>query len=510
MARKANANANARRQKKLKEEQQRKQKHRQKQKATHASEIRKLFKWLLPANRIFHELKLHGNTTWTPITLVCLALCWAWAEKKYVTDAFDYGSDWCRSLADGTVLSTYQGLMYALERHTETLMKILWQIVHQRMKEIGGEHWETEGWVVIAFDGSRDATPRTKANEAAFCAPNYGKGKTAKFRQKKTKGMRRTNNEKNRPANPRPNVWITLMWHVGMRLPWMWRLGPSNSSERGDVMAMLDEGEFPENTLFCGDAGFVGYELWSAMVCKGHHFLVRVGANVSLLTELADCSLDKGKMIVMSWPQEAIKAGRPPLRLRLVKVRVGKTWMWLLSSVLDQNKLNVKQLRNIYKQRWGIEVEFRGLKQTLDKAELRCRNEVRIRTELHWSLMAMTIAELFALKVQLGDPPAACQLELPSPTVELLSIPQKRSLAEAVRALRWSLNHLHETPSVGQSLPAKLWGARTDSYNRKGSKAARYRPPNPDKKPLGEPKIRLLTAKEKIKLNAFNTTKTTA
>ncbi len=49
--------------------------------------------------------------------------------------------------------------MYALERHTETLMKILWQVVHSRMKKIGSEHWETAGWVVIAFDGSRDANP---------------------------------------------------------------------------------------------------------------------------------------------------------------------------------------------------------------------------------------------------------------------------------------------------------------------------------------------------------------
>ncbi len=51
MARKPNANA--RRKKKLKEEQQRKQRHQKKAKATHASEIRKLFKWLLPDNRIF-------------------------------------------------------------------------------------------------------------------------------------------------------------------------------------------------------------------------------------------------------------------------------------------------------------------------------------------------------------------------------------------------------------------------------------------------------------------------
>ncbi len=138
----------------------------------------------------------------------------------------------------------------------------------------------------------------------------------------------------------------------------------------------------------------------------------------------------------------------------------------------EKNKLSVRQIRNIYKQRWGIEVEFRGLKQTLDKAELRCRNEVRIRTELHWSLMAMTIAELFELKVQLGEPPAACPFEFQTPPVELSTIPQKRSLAETVRALGWSLHHLSETPLVVESLPAKLWRAKTDSYERQGSKPA--------------------------------------
>ena len=34
--------------------------------------------------------------------------------------------------------------------------------------------------------------------------------------------------------------------------------------------------------------------------------------------------------------------------------------------------------------------------------------------------------------------------------------------------------------------------AVTDSYQRKKPKRARYRRPNPDKKPLGDPKIRPL------------------
>lgn len=70
--------------------------------------------------------------------------------------------------------------------------------------------------------------------------------------------------------------------------------------------------------------------------------------------------------------------------------------MWLLTSVLDKDKLSIKAIRELYKQRWGIEVEFRGLKQTLDKGELRCRTAARVKVELHWSVMAMAVAELFA------------------------------------------------------------------------------------------------------------------
>ena len=41
-------------------------------------------------------------------------------------------------------------------------------------------------------------------------------------------------------------------------------------------MDMLKTDEFPENTLFCGDAGFVGYEFWNAIRKNEHHFLMRV------------------------------------------------------------------------------------------------------------------------------------------------------------------------------------------------------------------------------------------
>ena len=79
-------------------------------------------------------------------------------------------------------------------------------------------------------------------------------------------------------------MWLTLLWHVGTGLPWAWRTGPSDSSERGHLEEML--GELPENSLITADAGFVGYDFWSAILDAGHHFVIRVGANVRLIRKL--------------------------------------------------------------------------------------------------------------------------------------------------------------------------------------------------------------------------------
>ena len=410
-----------------------------------------------------------------------------------MTDAFTQAAEWCQLIIGEAPLMTYQGLMRALVRWTESFLPVLWSVLHLRMQEAGGRLWSVDGWVPIAFDGSRSSAPRTKSNEQALCAPQYGTGMTAKYRKKKTKGMRRRKNEKNKPQPQEPQAWITLLWHMSLRLPWMWKLGASNASERGHVMDMLASGEFPENTLFCGDAGFVGYPLWSQIVARGRCFLVRVGANVTLLTERTDCLIRRDGRRVLCWPKTAQDAKLPPLELRLVRVRIGRQRMWMLTNVMQSWRLSPDQIVNFYRLRWGIEVGFRGLKQTLDRAKLCCRNSERVMAELNWALMGMAVAELFALKEQLAlTPPPA----LHNPRQE----PKKRSLAHTMRAIRFCLQHLHDVPEPGDDLKSRLRRAVTDTYVRRSSKRARYKPPNPDKKPLGEPKIRRLTSQEMKKL----------
>jgi Transposase DDE domain len=190
-------------------------------------------------------------------------------------------------------------------------------------------------------------------------------------------------------------------------------------------------------------------------------------------------------------------SNQPPLRLRLVKIRLGKTTAWMLTNVLDRAKLTNKQIIRFYKMRWGVEIEFRGLKQTLDRSRLRCRNDRRLLAELDWSIMAMAVAELFALKEQLSHKqPKQCRAAETTGS-------SKRSLAKAMRAIRYCMRHPDKVPTPERQLQAALRAAVTDSYQRRVPKRARYAKPNPDKKPLGDPTVRKITAEERERLDDF-------
>ena len=284
-----------------------------------------------------------------------------------------------------------------------------------------------------------------------------------------------------------------MMWHMSLRLPWTWRLGPSNSSERGHVTEILKQEEFPEDTLFCGDAGFVGYDFWAAILDAEGDFLVRVGGNVSLLSETADVKQEGGG-IVLCWPKGKMNSGEEPLRLRLVRVKIGKTKMWMLTSVLDCQELPVKKIIQYYKMRWGVEVEYRGLKQTSDKGILRCRNSARVYAELDWSIRAMAFAELIALREQLPKDDES-QTE-PEQDYD----PKDRSLANTIRALRKCMRNLNQDVDPSSDLLSQLAEALVQKYHNHTDKRARYRPPNPDKKPLGDPTVTKLNREAREKL----------
>lgn len=442
---------------------------------TQATLLRRALEWFANEDSL-KDLPVHGNVGWTAMQLVTLAVLWAWSDCGTLTAAFKDAQQLTLELFGMTAVNSYQGLTSALRTYTEPLLALLWPRLHARMEQAAHRHWRIGLWLALAVDGSRVTTPRTASNEQAFASRNYGHGKRTKARSK-WKHKRRRSKRLSEPV--KPQIWLTLIWHMGLKLPWAWRTGPSTASERGHLLEMLETQNFPENTLFCGDAGFVGYEFWNAIHARGHHFLIRVGANVRLLKKLGTAR--QSHELVYLWPTEVARKKQLPLVLRLIQFQGGRGSVYLVTNVLAEKKLSQRQAAQLYRLRWGVELQFRALKQTFGRSKLRSRTPDNALVELHWSLVGLTLIQLFAVKEQ----------------IKVDSPPAQSSVALALGVIQEAMRHWSRAVHDPRELSRRLQAATKDGYQRRGSKRARYRPNYKDKPCATAPVIVQATRKQR-------------
>jgi len=452
---------------------------------TNGDDLRRALNWVLN-DKMFAKVKLHGNISWVPAALVRLAVFWMWSSQSTLVEAANDAIGCVSRIFGETALKSYQSLVNGLKRYSDQLSSILWLRMQSLMQQCDEANFRVGIWLALAVDGSRVSVPRTLKNEEKFCKPK----KTKKSKKAKKKRGRHANGKKapthkKKHYDPQPvgpQMWLTMIWHIGQRLPWSWKTGPSYSSERQHVLDMLETQEFPKNTLFCGDAGFVGYDFWCT-VAKKHHFLVRVGGNVRLLKKLGYCREHHG--IVYCWPDAAAKKKQPPLVLRLLHFKDARNRdIYLVTNVLNKNRLSDLQASKLYRRRWGIEVQFRSLKQTFGRTKLRSRSPENATIELHWSLIALWMIQLLALKEQTkaGEPSEAT------------------SVAVALRIVRKMMQRDTDIPNRNESFQEQLADAVTDNYERKSKKKSRNYPRRKEEPAPGKPIIKIATKKHKQQL----------
>lgn len=448
---------------------------------TQAELLRDALAWAIKDD-IFAKLPRHGNTSWQPRGLVVMAVLWVWSSQAKLTEAFGEAKRLSERLLGSAAIGSYQGLTQALVRHTERLTPLLWKRLQELMRQTGGSRFRIGRWLPLAVDGSRVTTPRTRRNEQALGAARYGEGRKAKSRRK-WKNKRRRTKRLGQPV--KPQIWLTLLWHMGLKTPWAWKCGPSTSSERGHLQSLLQSQSFPENTLFCGDAGFVGYDVWSSMLDAGHSFLIRVGSNLHLLKGLGKTRQQNG--LVHLWPRAAVRRGEPPLTLRLLEFQTEQGPFYLATNVLSERALSVAQARKLYRLRWGVELQFRSLKQTFGRGKLRSRTPERALVELEWSLLGLWLIQLFAVREQIAvDEP-----------------PERSSVALALVVIRQAMHDWSQPAASRRALRQRLKAAVSDRYRRRTSKQSRYRPPSKDVPATGPPRIRKATPKQRLAYRQF-------
>lgn len=244
--------------------------------------------------------------------------------------------------------TTAAGFPKALVRLPMRPLVALAAAVRHRLPSQLGTAWLVAGFVPLGGDGSRLECARTDALLTRM-------GQAGK-------------------PDSTPALWVTALVHLATGVPWSWRLGPGTASERDHLRQLLPG--LPAHALVIADAGFHGYDLAHAIHAAGGSFLIRMSSTVRLFvaSEIDHARFVQG--MVPYWPHAARQDRRPPLRLRLIRVRPRRRAkarrpgdIWSLTDV-SRERLSVAQAARFYRLRWEDEGLFRAYKRTLQKVHL--------------------------------------------------------------------------------------------------------------------------------------------
>jgi hypothetical protein len=415
------------------------------------------------------------DCTWSPQLLAMAGMLWTWSDEKTLKERFVTARKIARRMFPSrkAPAGSYQAFIKLLRKWTTALVAAVQTLFRQQMRRRLAKRFTLADFVPFGVDGSRFALPRTASHERAFApAKTRKKGKTKAQRQR-----RRTKEQKAAQARAKkadsPQLWVTVLWHLGCGLPWSWRLGPSDSSERDHMRQMI--AELPTRALLVADAGFPSYQLWHALVDAGCQLLMRVGSNVRLLKKLGYVK-ERGHLVYL-WPNRVAAQGQPPIVLRLVVIHNGRHPVYLVTTVLDDRRLSDKQVIEFYRWRWGIELFYRHVKQTYEHRKLRSHAAENAPVEAEWALLSMWAMAFYA----------QCHLKR-------RAIPPSRiSVAQVLRAFRKPMREYKSRPDPDEDLHSLLDIAIIDSYQR-ASKTSRAYPRKKHETAAGPPRIILATA----------------
>lgn len=414
----------------------------------------------------FSDGDRRSDIRWTGRFLAFVAIVMAWDPFPTLCDRFAAARDVLGGMFPSRrrVGKTYQGFTKALLSWSDSLVEKITDHLRGVIRQMAGPYWTREGFVAFAGDGSRVECPRTEANQKALgCGGRKGTG---------------------------PQFWLTTLWHMGTGLPWAWKIGRSTDAERMHLRSMLPL--LPRNALVVADAGFTGYELLRDILAGGRSFLIRVGSNVCLLKNLGYAHVEADGTVYL-WPERFQKKTLAPLVLRLIVLeRKGKK-MYLLTN-LSAEQLSEEQAAVLYEMRWGVELFYRSMKQTLSHRKMLSHAPKQARAELSWTLVGLQLLGLMSVSeiIQSGKDPLSW------------------SVAMSLRVVRLATGDRKPRRSCRGGFLGALSRAVKDDYKRSSVKKARNWAHKKKDKPPGAPKLRKANGTEIERAKRIKAIKTAA
>lgn len=185
-----------------------------------------------------------------------------------------------------------------------------------------------------------------------------------------------------------------------------------------------------QNTLLLLDRGFYHFKFWKQLFEKGVHLITRLkkGASYQVEQVFSQSHDLRDRRIRMGNGTEK----RPFITLRLIEIRVGKSWKSYLTSVLDPHILPPYVVADLYGRRWRIEEAFNTVKRLLGLSYLwtGSLNGVQLQIWGTWLFYAILVDMGDAIADELSLPFQSISLEMIYRGLYHFSVARQKGLAQ--------------------------------------------------------------------------------
>jgi Transposase DDE domain len=416
-----------------------------------------------------------------PLLLVLLVMTWCAGDslpERFETARAFYVALHQRRRRPGR---TFAGFQKALGQLPVFALRAVARAVRSRLAQVFARRFWVDGFIPLGCDGSGLACPRSqelgrrlrlghkpqrkrRTEQAAPAAPPAQPAQRSPGPAGAKAGAART-----------PQLGVTAVVHLGLGVLWSWRLGTGQANEREHLRRLV--GTLPRGALVVADAGYVGYELMAGLQAAGLAFLLRLSARAPLYVPDKSTLRKYREGVVYYWPQRAQHKDRPPLPVRLWRIRGAKGDVCLITNVLDKSRLPRRKAAKFYRWRWRNEGLFRTYKRTLGKVKLLARTVAQVHREAEGSLLATQLLL------------AQGALALPAPAPGQGVQPSARKVLVEVRAGLRNVTGRYLGPRQGKTYRERLAQARWRERQQRSRKVRRRWPGRQDHKPPSPPTI---------------------
>jgi len=181
-------------------------------------------------------------------------------------------------------------------------------------------------------------------------------------------------------------------------------VNPNNTSEKKCAAEHLHYAD--KNDLILYDRGYAAFWLYALHIKHNHVFCVREKTRQNLLVKAFVKSNKKEAIVTLKPNKKSIRTckekGLPitPITLRLVRIDLLNEVEVLITNLIDSEQYNVTVFKSLYHLRWGIEENYKRLKQWVEIENFSGKSALSVQQDFYAKIVATNLTALMTMAAQ--------------------------------------------------------------------------------------------------------------